>query len=94
MDQQTTYIIISSLMGVIYSVTGYLKNYGQELDYVKLISNAIGGLVIGIAFAMSGTDVTEQSVLVMLGAYAGWLAIVENIIKAAIRRLRGEPKLI
>ena len=81
---------IAVISALVYSVIFYCKKAMKpdkppEFDYMKLASTLIVGLIIGIAFCLSGLAITAEAIEVQLIAYAGVVALVESILKIIYR---------
>lgn len=85
-------VLISVFASVIYALSMYvkkaLKEEPQSFDIAKFVTTVVWGAIIGIVLANSGVEITEQSVEEQFVAYAGLIALTENIIKSIIRALR------
>jgi hypothetical protein len=84
---------IAVLSAVIYSLSMYVKKHlnpdnPQAFDKAKFLTTLIWGIIIGVVLQLSGVPITEQTVEEQFVAYAGLIAITENIIKAVIRAVR------
>ena len=80
-------ILIAVLAAAIFASAGYLKSSGTEdFDATKFSATVLVGAIIGAIMYFGGVPVTEAGVLEQLAAYAGIVAVVENILKAIIRR--------
>ncbi|MCW3128560.1 MAG: hypothetical protein N2V75_00415 [Methanophagales archaeon] len=81
-------ILIAVLAAVIFAASGYLKSVGTEnFDLEKFIATILVGAVVGAVMYASGSPVTESNVAAQLAMYAGVIAVVENVLKAFLRRL-------
>lgn len=82
-------ILYAVIASIAYSLTHYFKkakkDEPQAFDPSKLLSTAAIGALIGIAFAASGVEVSQLAVEQQLVAYAGLVAVVENVLKAGYR---------
>ena len=88
----TSSLIIAIISAVVYSLSMYVKKHlnpdnPQNFDTVKFITTVIWGVLIGGFLAISGLPVTEMSVEEQFLAYAGLIAITENIVKSILRAL-------
>jgi len=84
---------IAVLSAVVYSLSMYVKKHlntdnPQSFDVAKFITTLIWGVIIGILLQAFGAPVTEQAVEEQFVAYAGIIAITENIAKTIIRAIR------
>lgn len=79
-------MLLALVSAAIYALAGYLKSVEEEPDILKAISTMIVGAVVGLVMAASGIDVTQVGVLEQLGMYAGFVCIIENVLKAIWRR--------
>ena len=80
---QIVWVVISA---AIFAVSGYLKSVGEKPDPVKFLSTLIIGAIIGLIFSFTGAPVTEEAISVILVTYIGAVVVVENAIKAIVRR--------
>jgi hypothetical protein len=83
---------IAVLSAVVYSLSMYVKKHlnpdnPQSFDVTKFLTTLIWGAVIGVVLQLSGVPITEQTVEEQFIAYAGLIAITENIVKAILRAL-------
>lgn len=53
-------------------------------DPYKFVSTLIVALIIGLIAAFSGQTLTEELFLLQIGSYAGYVAMIETILKALI----------
>ena len=53
-------------------------------DLYKFVSTLIVALIIGVISAFSGVTFTEEYFLLQMGAYAGYVAMIETILKALL----------
>lgn len=83
-------IAIALLMAVIYTLLGYSKSLGEEFNLTKAGATVGLGLLIGVVMYVSGMPITEVNVAGQLAIYGGLLYVFENIIKAIVRRWKGE----
>jgi len=81
-------ILIAIVAAAIFAASGYFKSVGTEnFDTVKFAATVLVGLVVGAVMYASGSSVTESNVAAQLAMYAGVIAVVENVLKAFLRRL-------
>jgi hypothetical protein len=81
---------IALLMAVIYTVLGVAKSVGEDFQPTKAGATIILGLIIGVFMYASGLPITNASVAEQLAVYGGLLYVIENIIKAIVRRWKKE----
>jgi len=80
-------ILIAIVAAAIFAASGYLKSAGTEnFEATKFAATVLVGIVVGAVMYASGSPVTESSVAAQLGMYAGVIAVVENVLKAILRR--------
>ncbi|MDI6877584.1 MAG: hypothetical protein QMC96_12535 [Methanomicrobiales archaeon] len=79
-------LIVSVLIAAAYAVLGYLRTPGQELDGVKFMATLILGAILGALFWYIGIAVTLETLVEYLVSYGFLLIIIENALKAGIRR--------
>jgi len=87
-------ILLAVIAGIMYSGTMYLKkslnaDNPQDFDVIKFISTVFVGAFVGIVLTYTGSPVSEQTILTQLGAYAGIIAITENLLKTILRYFTG-----
>jgi len=81
-------ILIAVIAAVIFASAGYLKSSSTEdFDATKFSATVLVGAIVGAIMYLTGSPVTEASVIEQLAAYAGIVAVVENVLKAFLRRL-------
>ena len=81
-------ILIAIVAAAVFAASGYLKSVGTEnFDTPKFAATVLVGLVVGAVMCASGSPVTESNVAAQLAMYAGVIAVVENVLKAFLRRL-------
>jgi len=81
-------ILIAIVAAAIFASAGYLKSSGTEdFDATKFSATVLVGAIVGAIMYLTGSPVTEASVIEQLAAYAGIVAVVENVLKAFLRRL-------
>ena len=81
-------ILIAVLAAAIFASAGYLKSSGTEnFDATKFSATVLVGAIVGAVMYFGGVPVTEAGVAEQLAAYAGIVAVVENVLKAFLRRL-------
>jgi len=82
-------VLIAVLAAAIYSATSYLKKHMKDdpenFDPVKFAATLIVGAIVGFSMWTSGIPITQEAVETQLVAYAGLVAIVENVIKVIYR---------
>ena len=84
---------IAIFSAIVYSLTMYVKKHlnsenPQSFDAAKFITTVIWGAIVGAALQLSGVPVNEQAVEEQFVAYAGLIAITENVVKAIIRKIK------
>lgn len=84
-------IVLAVVAAMAFSITGLLKSQSYEtLKASKLLATVCTGAIVGVIFAFSGLPITEVSVIAQMGTY-GWItAMIENLIKWALRSQRRE----
>ena len=85
-------ILLSVFAAVVYSLSMYvkkaMKEEPQKFDVAKFLTTVIWGAIIGVVLTNSGVEITEQSVEAQFVAYAGLIAITENIVKFVLRAIK------
>ena len=86
-------LLIAIFSAVVYSLSMYVKKHlnsenPQSFDVAKFITTVIWGAIVGAALQLSGVPISEQSVEQQFMAYAGLIAITENVVKAIIRAIK------
>ena len=80
-------IVVAILAAIIFAASGYLKSVGTEnFEPTKFTATVLVGIVVGAVMYASGSPVTEANVATQLAMYAGVIAVVENVLKAILRR--------
>jgi len=82
-------ILLALVATMIYAITGYLKSAGEDFNAVKFGATAIVGVFVGLSMHISGLPITEASVMVQMVTYVGVVVIIENVLKAIVRKPRG-----
>lgn len=83
-------LMLAMLAGLIYGLSHYVKHYGAEnFEPAKLIATVIIAIGCAIGLQLSGLPVNEMTIEQRFLVYAGLTPIVENIIKAILRRIGG-----
>jgi len=86
-------LLVAIFSAVVYSLSMYVKKHlnsenPQSFDVAKFITTVIWGAIVGAALQLSGVPISEQAVEEQFVAYAGLVAITENVVKAIIRAVR------
>jgi len=85
-------VLLSVFAAIVYSLSMYVKKAMKEkpdkFDVSKFITTVIWGAIIGLVLSNSGVKITEQNVEAQFVAYAGLIALTENIVKFIIRAIR------
>ena len=86
-------LLIAIFSAVVYSLSMYVKKHlnsenPQSFDWAKFITTVIWGAIVGAALQLSGVPINEQAIEEQFIAYAGLIAITENVVKAIIRAVR------
>jgi len=80
-------ILIAIVAAAVFAASGYLKSAGTEnFEPAKFAATVLVGIVVGAVMYVSGAPVTEANVATQIGTYAGVIAVVENVLKAILRR--------
>ena len=82
-----TVIIATILSAVAYGLIFFWKaRQGQDppppFDAYKFGATMIVAIIIGVIAAFSGITLTEADLILQMGAYAGYVAMLETILKA------------
>ena len=64
----------------------WIRKSTENFETPKFVATMAVGAIVGAFMYASGLPVTEAGVLEQLAAYAGIVVIVENILKAILRR--------
>lgn len=84
-------VVIAVVAAIIYSLSMYVKkalsDNPESFDWTKFLATAIWGAIVGLVMQSSGLPITEQSVEEKIAAYAGLIAITENILKIVWRAI-------
>ncbi len=82
------YVILATILSAaVYGLIFWWKaRQGQDppspFDRYKFAATLVVALIIGIIAAFSGISLSETDFLLQMGAYAGYVAMVETILKA------------
>jgi len=80
-------ILIAIIAAAVFAASGYLKSAGTEnFEPIKFAATVLVGIVVGAVMYAGGSPVTEANVATQIGIYAGIVAVVENVLKAILRR--------
>ena len=83
-------VLLAVLAGITYGLSHYAKHYSAEnFEPAKLIATVIIAIGCAIGLQLSGLPVNEMTIEQRFLVYAGLTPIVENIIKAILRRIGG-----
>ena len=82
-----TVVIATILSAAVYGIIFWWKaRQGQDppppFDAYKFGATMVVALIVGIIAAFSGITLSETDFLLQMGAYAGYVAMVETILKA------------
>ena len=80
--------IMAVAAAAVYGVEAYLKNVGEDVDYYKLSATIMLGLIVGAGLSIVNMPITRESVAAMFLTYTGLLVLIENGIKAIVRRIK------
>jgi len=81
-------VLIAVFSAALYALLGYLKSVEEEPDITKAGATMILGALIGVLLATSGIDVTQINVMEQMTIYIGLVAVIENVLKALVRRFK------
>jgi len=81
------------LAALIYSLVFYAKHHLNEVvsepfEPTKLGATLIIGAIIGVIFHVGNVPITAASVEIQLFAYAGFVGVVESVLKAIYRAIK------
>lgn len=84
-----TVVIATILSAAVYGIIFWWKaRQGQDppppFDAYKFGATMVVALIIGTIAAFSGIKLSETDFLLQIGAYAGYVAMVETILKALL----------
>ena len=83
----TLTVLIGIIASAVFAASGYLKSSNFEnFEVTKFAATVIVGMAVGAIMYVSGLEITESNVVAQLAAYVGVIAVVENILKAILRR--------
>jgi len=83
-------VLLAVLAGITYGLSHYVKHYGAEnFEPAKLIATVVIAIGCAVGLQLSGLPVNEMAIEQRFLVYAGLTPIVENIIKAILRRIGG-----
>lgn len=82
-------VVISILVAVFVSLTTYAGKVqnGEEFDWYKIIRTGVIGLALGGYAAYSGYQITGENWEGYLAANAGFVAVLDQILKAVYRKV-------
>ena len=84
------YAVIAAIM---YAGSMFVKKQAgsenpQDFDAIKFVSTLVVSAVIAVTMVFAGvTVITEADVATQLAAYAGLIAVIENVLKLAYRKV-------
>ncbi len=82
-------IIYAIIAAILYAGSQYIKKSGaQNFDATKFTATIIVGAFIGFICYINGIEITELTVEQQLAAYAGLVAVIENLIKIGYRSIQ------
>jgi hypothetical protein len=89
-----TVVIATLLSAAAYGIIFWWKARETSEDPVpfdayKFTATMIIALIIGLITAFSGQSLTEEYFLIQMGSYAGYVAMVETILKALVSLIGG-----
>lgn len=87
MDWST--VIFAILGAAVYGIIFFIKAWVSmdpkpPFDPYKFGATLIVSFIIGLIAGMTGVPLTEADFLVQMGAYAGYVAMLETLLKALI----------
>ena len=81
-------ILYAIIASVIYGLAGYLKNAPQEdFDVAKFLSTLLVAVLVGGICYITGVPISEANITEQLMAYTGLIVLIQQMIKALMRRL-------
>jgi len=83
-------MFLAALAGALYGGLFYLKaqqDSGEDFDISKFGATVLLAAIIGFAMGVAGMPVTQVNVEVQIGAYVGYVVILETVLKLIWRRL-------
>ena len=86
-------ILIALISAIVYAGSMFLKknvdpDNPQDFDAIKFVSTLVVSVIIAATLvAADVTVITESMIETQLVAYAGLIALVENVLKILIRKL-------
>ena len=84
-------VFIAILASIAYAMTHYFKKAGKEkFSVTKFLATVIVGAIVGVVMYTQNVPITEESFETQFIAYAGLVALVENVIKIIIKGVRGD----
>jgi len=84
-------IALCIVSSTLYSLLFYAKQRDTEesekFNPYKFSATLTVGILVGLTFTLSGTDITTENFLVEMSVYASTISVVEGLFKWAARRL-------
>jgi len=81
-----TTVILAVIAAAIYGIIFFIKAWATTdpkppFDPYKFGATLIVAVVVGFIAGVSGTSLTEAEFLIQMGAYAGYVAVLETLLK-------------
>ena len=81
-------VLLTVVSAVVYGVIFFVKAYATSpdpkppFDKKKFAATLIVAFIIGVIAGMTGVTLNEADLIAQLGQYAGYVAIIETLLKA------------
>ncbi|KKN21314.1 hypothetical protein LCGC14_0926560 [marine sediment metagenome] len=85
-------ILKGGVVAATYALVSYsqkaLKEEPEDWDNAKAFATLLAGLFVGLLMAATGDPISQETVLVQIGAYGGLTAFLETFAKIGRRLLK------
>lgn len=85
-------ILKGGVVAAAYALVSYsqkaLKEDPEKWDNAKAFATLLAGLAVGLLMAVTGDPISQETVLVQIGAYGGLTAFCETFVKVGHRLLK------
>lgn len=79
-------VIAAAVYGIIFFAKAWLTmDPKPPFDPYKFGATLVVAIIVGLIAGMSGSTLTEAEFLIQMGAYAGYVAMLETLLKALLK---------